>query len=118
MTVSVAFANSDEIQALGLKASRGDAAANLELAKRLERGDGTEKNLGQATFYYRRTIHFGRSEEARALLSALRGRYDEIEVRAKSGDVQAEYDFATILAANPDYEKFYPRRNEPKSIGS
>lgn len=115
ITVSGAFANSDEIHALGLKAGRGDASANLELAKRLESGDGTEKNLGQAIFYYRRAMHFGKSEEARKRFDALRSRYDEIEVLAKSGDLKAQYDFATILAADPDYENFYPRRNEPKS---
>ncbi|WP_232353164.1 tetratricopeptide repeat protein [Hafnia alvei] len=115
ITVSVTFANSDEIHDLGLKAARGDAAANLELAKRLESGDGIEKNLGQAYFYYSRAIHFGKSEEARKRFNALRSRYNEIEAQAKTGDVQAEYDFATILAANPDYENFYPRRNELKS---
>ena len=115
ITVSTAFANSDEIHDLGLKAGRGDSAANLELAKRLENGDGIEKNLGQAYFYYSRAIHFGKSDEARKRLNALRSRYNEIEAQAKSGDVKAEYDFATILAADPDYENFYPRRNEPKS---
>lgn len=115
ITVSAAFANSDEIHALGLKAARGDAAASLELAKRLESGDGTEKNLGQAIFYYRRAIHFGKSEEARKRFDALRSRYNEIEALAKSGDLKAQYDFATVLAADSGYEKFYPRRNEPKS---
>lgn len=114
ITTSAAFANLDEIHALGLKASRGDATANLELAKRLENGHGTEKNLGQAIFYYKRAIHFGKSEEARKRFDALRSRYNEIEALAKAGDVQAQYDFATILAADPDYENFYPRRNEPK----
>ncbi|WP_261371649.1 tetratricopeptide repeat protein [Yersinia aleksiciae] len=115
ITVSTAFANSDKILDLGLKAVHGDAAANLELAKRLESGDGIEKNLGQAYFYYSRAIHFGKSDEARKRLNALRSRYNEIEAQAKSGDVKAEYDFATILAADPDYENVYPRRNEPKS---
>ncbi|HAH9728816.1 TPA: sel1 repeat family protein [Escherichia coli] len=115
ITTSAAFANLDEIHALGLKASRGDATANFELAKRLENGHGTEKNLGQAIFYYKRAIHFGKSEEARKRFDALRSHYNEIEALAKAGDVQAQYDFATILAADPDYENFYPRRNEPKS---
>lgn len=115
ITVSTAFAVSDEIHELGLKASRGDPAANLELAKRLESGNGIEKNLGQAYFYYSRAIHFGKSEEASKRFNALRSRYDEIEAQAKSGDVKAQYDFATILAADSDYENFYPRRNEPKS---
>ncbi|MCP1628116.1 TPR repeat protein [Citrobacter amalonaticus] len=115
IAVSVAYANSDEIRELGLKAGRGDAAANLELGKRLESGNGIEKNLGQAYFYYRRAIHFGKSEEASERFKALRSRYNEIEAQAKSGDVKAQYDFATILAADSDYENFYPRRNEPKS---
>lgn len=45
ITTSAALANLDEIHSLGLKASRGDATANLELAKRLENGHGTEKIL-------------------------------------------------------------------------
>ncbi|WMY72570.1 hypothetical protein RHD99_13885 [Buttiauxella selenatireducens] len=116
ITASTAFANSDEIQDLGLKAGRGDAAANLELAKRFESGDGIEKNLGQEYFYYSRAIHFGKSEEARKLFDALRSRYSEIEAQAKSGNLKAQYDFATILAADSSYENIYPRRNKPKSI--
>jgi len=114
MTTSATFADSDEIHDLGLKAARGDAAASLELAKRYENGTGIEKNLGEAYFYYSRAVHFGNSEEASKRFDAFRSRYDEIEVKAKSGDVKAEYDFATILEADTDYQNFYPRRNEPK----
>ncbi|MGJ3448431.1 tetratricopeptide repeat protein [Enterobacter sp. PTB] len=114
ITTLAVFANSDETHKLVLKAGRGDAEANLELAKRLESGIGIEENLGQALFYYRRAIAFGKSEEASKRFEVLRGRYHEIETQAKSGDVKAEYDFATILDADSAYENSYPRRNEPK----
>ena len=115
ITVSAVFASSDETHDLVLKAGRGDAAANLELAKRLESGNGIEENLGQAYFYYRRAMAFGKTKEASKRFKALRGRYNEIEAQAKSGVVKAEYDFATILDADSAYENSYLRRNEPKS---
>lgn len=115
ITVSAVFASSDETHDLVLKAGRGDTVANLELAKRLESGNGIEKNLGQASFYYHRAISFGKSEEASKRLDSLRSRYNAIEAQAKSGDVKAEYDFATILDADSAYENSYLRRNEPKS---
>jgi len=48
-------------------------------------------------------------------LDSLRSRYNAIESQAKSGDVKAEYDFATILDADSTYENSCLRRNETKS---
>lgn len=108
-------AASQDIKALQIKAGQGDIQASLELGKHFENAEGVEQNLGEALTYYRRAVLLGHSEEGSQRLTALRHRYGEIEKKAKSGDPKSEYDFGTILSADPDYENYYPRRSEPKA---